>query len=341
MTTRSPLRLLIASAGVAALLALAGCSSAAGPANTAEIPTGVAFEGYAVAGDSALKALASDSAALDTVAISGVSLTSEGGGVAASSSDALALLAKAHSATKKAELVVDNIDASKGVYSQAIATKMLSSESNRQFVIAGLAGEVEHGGYDGVQLDFESLSASNSDDLVSFASELRETLPAKATISMALTAQTSASGYLAAGYDLAKLTASIDRFALLAYGEHGSSFSEAGPVGGLPWAQQALAALLTLVPAKTVDLAVAGYGSTWPTTGKGGVISPAEARDQAGSRANWVSAQGEWTAKLADGTVLWWSDARSLTVRANAAKSAGLHGVALWQIATADPVGRG
>lgn len=329
-------------AGVAAvaLLLTAGCSSSSADSHAASIPAGLAVEGYGTASAATLKALARDTAAIDTVGISGVSLTAEGGGVAASSEEALAILKKAHADGKKAELLMNNIDQAKGDFSAEIATKMLSSEANREFVISGLAGEVEHGGYDGVQLDLEYLSAANSDDLVSFVSELRAALPAKATISMALMASTSPDAYAAAGYDLPSLTADVDRFVLMAYDEHGSGFTEAGPVGGLPWMKQAVAALTSLVPAKKVDLGVAGYGYTWKTSGSGGVVTPAQARSKAGTRASWVAAQGEWTAKLADGTVLWWSDGRSLTTRANYAKSIGLHGVALWQISTGDRITR-
>lgn len=340
MLLRSPRRVALVGIALAAVLATSACSGAGAPANTAVIPAGVSVEGYSVAGDQALKSLSKDKGALDTVGISGVSITPEGQGVAASSDAALKLLKQAHADGLKGELLVNNIDQTKGDFSAEIATKMLSDESNRQFVIAGLAAEVEHGGYDGVQLDLEYLSAANADDLTSFASELRQTLPAAATISVALMASTSAAGYASTGYDIKALRASVDRFVLMAYDQHGTGFSEAGPVGGLPWAKQAVAALTTLVPAKEVDLGIAGYGYTWKTNGKGGVITPAQAREQAGTRANWVAAQGEWTAKLADGTVLWWSDAKSLTVRSNYAKSIGLHGVAIWQISTADAISR-
>jgi spore germination protein len=341
MIRQHRVRTLVAGAAIAVVLVTAGCQaeSSAKP-NTSVIPASLFVEGYGVAGSSTLSAITRDKGAVNIVGISGVSLTPEGEGVAASSEMALKVLAQAHKAGSKAELLVNNIDPTTGKYSADIAGKMLASEENRQFVIAGLAGEVEHGGYDGIQLDLEYLTASDESGLVSFVTELRQTLPAKATISMALTPQTSPAGYAQAGYDLAALTKHVDRFVLLAYDEHGSGFSEAGPVGGLPWATQALQALTPLVSPSKIDLGVAGYGYTWKSDGSGGVVTPAEARKKAGGRARWVAAQGEWTAKLADGTVLWWSDAQSLTVRANLAKSEKLHGVALWQMSTGDPISR-
>lgn len=329
----------MAGAAVLAVLVTAGCSSPSNT-NTAVVPSSLFVEGYGVAAASTLTALARDKGSIDMVGISGVSITPEGEGVAASSQEALAIAKKAKADGAKSELLINNIDAAKGDFSAAIATKMLSSEENRQFVIAGLAAEVDHGGYDGIQLDLESLSAQNADDLVSFVSELRATLPAHASISMALAASTTAAGYAQSGYDIARLKKDVDRFVLMAYDEHGTGFSSAGPVGGLPWTTQAIGALTSLVSPSKVVLGVAGYGYGWKTGGGGGVVSVAEARKQAGSRARWVAAQGEWTAKLANGTVLWWSDAKSLTVRSNLAVSDALHGVALWQMSTGDVITR-
>jgi spore germination protein len=341
MTRQHLVRATVASAALAVVALTAGCTgSTAAASNVASLPTSLHLEAYGVEGAATARALASDARAVDTVGISSVDLTAQGAGVAASTAGDLDLLKAAHKGGATGELLVTNVDAATGDFSPRIASVMLSSEANRQFVIAGLAGEVEHGGYDGVQLDLESLGSSDAAGLVSFAAELRSTLPASATISMAVSASDTADGYAAAGYDLARLDASIDRFVLMAYDEHGVGFSAAGPVGGLPWATQALGAMSSLVRPAKIDLGVAGYGYSWKADGSGRVVTPAEARKTAGDRARWVAAQGEWTAKLQDGTVLWWSDARSLTVRANLAVSQKLHGLALWQLATADPVKR-
>jgi len=327
---------------VTMLLLTTGCSaSSSADSNAAIVPASLSVEGYGVASTSTLRALARDRSAVDIVGISGVSLTPAGEGVAASSDVALKIAAAVHADKKKSELLVNNIDAAKGDFSNAIATKMLSSEANREFVISGLTAEVEHGGYDGIQLDLEYLTAGNAPGLVSFVTELRSTLPKSASLSIAVMAEPTAGAYLAAGYDLPSLSSVVDRFVVMAYDEHGSGFSAAGPVGGLPWAEQVVSALTSVVKPSKVDLGVAGYGYSWRTDGKGGVVTPAQARKEAGSRASWVSAQGEWTAKLQNGTILWWSDGKSLTVRSNYAKSVGLHGVALWQMTTGDRIVRG
>ena len=56
------------------------------------------------------------------------------------------------------------------------------------------------------------------------------------------------------------------------------------------------------------------------------------------ARPRWVSRVGEWTAKLSDGSTLWWSDARSISRRIVLARALGVHGIAVWSLGTGDPI---
>ena len=57
-----------------------------------------------------------------------------------------------------------------------------------------------------------------------------------------------------------------------------------------------------------------------------------------GAKAHFKKGPGEWTARLSDGTRMWWSDGRSYALRLEMATSAGLHGLALWRLGSADPL---
>ena len=46
-----------------------------------------------------------------------------------------------------------------------------------------------------------------------------------------------------------------------------------------------------------------------------------------------------WRARLDDGTVVWWSDRRSLRQRRAVAVEHGLHGLAIWRLGSADTLG--
>src|SRR4051794_15790526 len=112
----------------------------------------------------------------------------------------------------------------------------------------------------------------------------------------------------------------------MAYDQHGPGDSGPGPIGELSWQRTGLRLVLSQVPAGKVDLGVAGYGYSWSPTGAVTQLSDQQARDQASANARFDTAAGEWTATLPDGTVLWWSDARSFTQRMELAVSEGVHG---------------
>ncbi|WP_345784276.1 glycosyl hydrolase family 18 protein [Rathayibacter soli] len=111
---------------------------------------------------------------------------------------------------------MSNYDDGVGDFSPAIATNVLSSPANRAAVVAELVAKAKAGGFDGVQLDLESMHASNGDGLTAFAAELRAALPARDTISIALMAADTAAGYADAGYQVEALSASVGRFVLMA-----------------------------------------------------------------------------------------------------------------------------
>lgn len=240
----------------------------------------------------------------------------------------------------KTELLFGNFDESIGDFSPAIATKLLSSTANRKAVVTSLVSKVAQGGFNGVQVDLESLNSTHKAGLTKFLAELRAALPSASTISIALMATDSAAGYADEGYDMSALNASVGRFVLMAYDQHGPTWTDAGPVGGTPWVKSVLTAFIaTGVPKSKIDLGVAEYAYTWPGDGTDGEqLTVAEARAKAGNRATWDATQQEWTATLADGTVIWWSDAKTLGLRKTYATRQGVHGLAVWELSLGDPI---
>jgi spore germination protein YaaH len=325
-------------------LAIVSVAVGVGPVIHAEAADGgsVAVTGYAEQG-TALSVGNTDAAALTTVGVDGVNLDNTGDQVSTPSKSALALLAGAHADGLRAELLIGNYDNAINNFSPQIAADLLDSSTNISTVASALAGFVSSEGWDGITVDLESLTPQDSSGLVNFVTTLRHDVGATQTVSIDLTASPSLSGYQALGYDLAGLSAVVNRIVLMTYDEHGP-WSQPGPIGGLGWQRHCLATLRQIVPADQVDLGVAGYGYTWPAGKKrhdGTQVSDAQARALVadnGATARWVPKQGEWTATLSSGTVLWWSDARSYALRFTMAQTNDLHGLALWQLSTADPL---
>lgn len=294
--------------------------------------------GYAEAGTSAATVNAS-AAGLTTVGVDGVNINAGGTDVPTPGAESLTLLRQAHAKGLGGEILVGNYSDSLNDFDPAATHAMVSSPANIDRVVSKLADAVRGQGWDGVGVDLEAVRAEDRDGLVDFVTALKAALPAGKTVDLAVTAFTSAQEYADNGYDLGRLGAALDRIELMAYDQHGP-WSEAGPIGGLPWQEQALNVVLADVPAAKVDLGVAGYGYTW-SDGGGSQVGDAQARDRVaadGSAAQWDETQGEWTATLHDGTVLWWSDAKSWPLREFLAGGYHLHGLALWSLGLSDPV---
>src|ERR1700730_10160211 len=251
--------------------------------------------------------------ALSTVGVDGVNLLSSGEAITAPDAQARAQLARTHAEHLRAVLLVGNFDeATEGFY-EPTAYGLLGSQENVTAVAAQLAGYVIREGWDGVSVDLESLLRRDAAGLIAFVNALRSDLPAGDEVNVDVTNHTRAAQYLAAGYELAALGAGASDVTLMAYDQHGPWESRPGPVGALSWTRSGLAVVLRSIPASKIDLGVAGYGYAWRPH-ENVQLSDAQARELVASEhatAHFQKAAGEWTAKLSDGSTLWWSDQRS------------------------------
>ncbi|WP_036507817.1 glycosyl hydrolase family 18 protein [Nocardioides sp. URHA0020] len=301
-------------------------------------PAGLAVTGWAL--DDASSALVRRNAeGLSTLSVAGVSINASGTGVTRPSSGARRLARSAHRQGLTAELLVGNYSDRLGDFDARAAHRLLSRSGRITAVARRLASYVAAGHWDGVNIDLELVRASDADGLVRLARALQRAMPATRTVTIDISASTSLSGYRQGGYDLAGLAGAVDVIKLMTYDQHGPGWSGAGPVGGLPWQRAALRTILRVVPARQVDLGVAGYGYTWPRRGVGRTVTVAQARRLVArdhARATWHARQGEWSARLGDGTRLWWSDHRSYRHRVALARRHHLHGLAVWRLGSAD-----
>ncbi len=333
-----------AAIGAVAVVALtAGCAAAATPFRVT---------GYASTGATTTAQLVASRKVMTMVGVDGVSLTADAAGVSPVGSANLTLLREAHRLHKTAELLFSNYSNTLGDFDPDLVKTMLNSPADRSTVIADLVADVTSQGWNGITIDLESLNKFGAaghtrDDnagLDAFAKELRAALP-RSSISICLIATTGS--YADLGYDLSALGKSVDHVVLMAYDQHGPTWSSAGPIGGLPWAKSSLKALTRALPAAQIQLGMGEYGYSWPSDSVGGSprgggpYTVAQARALVAKNhatAHWDSTQQEWHAKLSDGTTIWWSDARSFASREALARAMHLGGVAVWSLGQSDPL---
>ncbi len=276
--------------------------------------------------------------ALATIAVDGVNLEASGTAVGAPTEAALAQLASARQAGLRSALVSGNFDDSIEDFSEARAHLLLESPSATSTVVATLAHTVVSEGWDGVNVDLEALEPRDTSGLTRFMRSLRAALGPTRTLSIDLTNGTTAAHFAACGYNLRALGRVVNTVVLMGYDEHGPWEKTAGPVGALSWQRAGLAVLERYVPRFKIELGVAGYGYAWRPHSRATLSDP-EARAlvrAAHARARWNAAAGEWTARLGDGSTLWWSDARSYRIRVALARSEHLHGLAVWALGLSD-----
>lgn len=280
---------------------------------------------------------------IDVVSVASVALIDEGAQVSSPTDKVLRQLHRAHSLGKKATLLVTNSRPGTG-FSRSLAAGMLQSPAHRLTVAVQLARIVDEQGWDGVMLDFEAITGDEAPDLVEFARDLRDAVGPGVRLEAAIPSARTPEGYRQRGYDIPKLAAVLDHVTMMAYDQHGTwNPSAPGPVGAIDWQTQGLDALLTLIAPDQVDLGVAGYGYRWGGPLGARSLGDVQARrlvQEDGATATFDETAKEWTATLSDGSVFWWSDARSLESRIDLAERKGLHGVAVWSLAVSDPITR-
>ncbi|MBF4583401.1 hydrolase [Curtobacterium sp. VKM Ac-2865] len=298
----------------------------------------LAVEAYTEPGGPATARVSAAAPHVATIGIDGVTIAEDGRALNAPPEGIAALARTATRRGAATELLVSNYSSAIGDFSPRIGTALLGSAVNRERVAGDVARLAARTGMDGVQIDLESLRARDRPGLVAFAAAVRsavhEQLGSEASVSMAVMASTDAAGFHDTGYDLRGLTEHVDRFVLMTYDQHGP-WSGPGTVGALPWATTVVrAAERQGVRSSTVDLGVAGYGYGWGGDDADAQLTPSAAARAAGERARWSDRDGEWSARLDDGRVLHWSDARSYAARTALARQLGLHGVAMWSLNT-------
>ena len=299
----------------------------------------LAVTGFQVAGDPTWL-IDRSAAAMTTVGVDGDELAPDGGGVLDAGAPALVELTQAHTDRLRAELVISNFSDQIGNFSEPLAHRLLASRISIDRVTGQLGWIVRREGWDGICVDLESLTPRDSQGLTRFLRVLRRALPRAASLSIAISNGTSAGDFAANGYQLEAIGRTVNRAILMAYDEHGPWENAPGPVGELSWQRVGLNVVLGFIPASKVDLGVAGYGYGWRPHSTV-MLSDAQARSlvQADrATAHWDSVAGEWTARLHDRSVLWWSDARSYALRVALARAYGLHGLAVWSLGLSDPL---
>ena len=251
-----------------------------------------------------------------------------------------------------------------------VLANLLANPNSRTSIVQTIKNLVLKYNYDGIDLDFETFYTKDGrsswpalkPNWIAFIKELSTALHDQGKLLSVTTPPDFAPETKRAGnsvYSWAEIGPLIDRLRIMAYD---FSTTSPGPIGPLPWSEDAVKYAVTQMPASKVYLGIPGYGRDWITKVEGvcpnafatSVIVGAKAAvvmrealtlasaNNATPTYNTTHAESTFTYKktYVDPTnsasfctasrTVWYPDERSYTARTNLVGKYRLGGIAVW-----------
>jgi spore germination protein len=196
------------------------------------------------------------------------------GSVTADNED-LDLVAAARESDLNIFATVTNTKDASGAFSRSVAAAILASPDARRRLIDNLVTLVEDKGYDGIDLDWEALKASDRRGFSSLVEDLAAALHGRHRfLSIAVAPKTSEPGQWDNQIfaDWTRIGKAVDEFKIMTYSYSGS-WSDPGPQAPLAWVDRVLSFAESKVPARKISMGVPFFGFDW----YGGAVSTVSA----------------------------------------------------------------
>ena len=233
-----------------------------------------------------------------------------------------------------------------GGFSNELAHIALTDQAVQTRLIAELLETMARKGYQGLDVDFEFVYASDAEAYAQFIARLREALsPRGLPVIVALAPKVFANqpGLLYEGHNYALLSQAADFVLLMTY-EWGYTYGPPMAVAPIRNVRQVLDYALTEMPPEKIYLGVPNYGYDWALPFQKGVSKATSISNQyAGERAARHYAairydetvQAPWFRYVDENGrehEVWFEDARSIRAKLALTQEYGLHGVGYWNL---------
>ena len=201
---------------------------------------------------------------------------------------------------------------------------LMESSTLRNQLIEEMISKTKENGLDGINIDFEKVSAEGGESFIQFLRELSiETHNEGIFLSVDTYALASVTGF----YNRKEQGNVVDYVVIMGYDEHWASSNTAGSVASINYVERGIKETLAEVPAEKVINAVPFYTRIWRTNDEGKVgsdtismITQAEWISQVGITPVWDNEtyQNYGEAVVGGKTCqIWMEDAESLKVKLN------------------------
>lgn len=243
---------------------------------------------------------------------------------------------KAHEKGLQVWALIDNFTPDVSTYD------VLSSSAARATLIDTMMQEAERYGFDGWNIDFETLSSKTGPHYVQFLKELSIRCREKGLI---LSVDNHVPAPYNAFYDLGTQGKVVDYVIIMAYDEHYKGSETAGSVASIGFVKKAVNDTLASVPRERIVMGIPFYARLWYqklVDGQKVLSSDAltmkgaqDALERNGVTPKWDEETGQNYAEYEiDGLLhqIWLEDEDSLTERLKVFSDADVAGIAAWQL---------
>lgn len=220
---------------------------------------------------------------------------------------------------------------------------VLSYTSKREYIIQQLMDAANTYGFDGINVDFESIQEEEAPHYIQFIRELSiECRKAGLVLSVDNPVPKSFNTY----YDRREQGIVADYVIIMGYDEHYSGSSEAGSVASLPFVEEGIQATLEEVPKEKVINGIPFYTRLWKKPyGSSELFSEVMSMDESqqfiqeqeanGMMSYWDEKMGQTVAEMQGEDALyqiWVEDEQSIEAKMKLIKEYDLAGVAAWKL---------
>lgn len=243
---------------------------------------------------------------------------------------------KAHEMGLQVWAMVENVSTQESVKNLNIKT-LMSSTSTRRKLIENLMKEADTYGFDGFNLDFESLKAEAGPHYVQFIRELSVSCRQKGLV---LSVDNYVPSPYSAFYNRREQGIVADYVIIMGYDEHYAG-GDAGSVASISYVKDGIENTLKEVPKEKVINAVPFYTRVW-TVNEGKTTSKAygiaDARQWVADNhvdLTWDQELGQFYGSTVNGNgeqYIWMEDEKSMALKIGLVKDFDLAGVACWKL---------
>lgn len=231
-----------------------------------------------------------------------------------------------------------------GDWQPGLVSDMLRDRAAMRAHVRALVELAVGEGYDGIDIDYESLRAEDRTPFSTFLRELGHALRAEGKVlTAAVHPKTSEAGdgdhNLAQDYRA--IGAAVDQVRVMTY-DYSWETSPPGPIAPAGWVEEVIAWTVTQIPAEKVILGIVLLGYDW-ADGRGTTVDFAQAQAQARHEGATVqrAADGSPWYRYRDSSgvdhEVWYEDAASVRAKVDLVSRYGLGGAFCWRLGGEDP----